>query len=144
MRESLGIDTLEIGHMLETSLQIRRLLGANGIVAMLLDRHIGRDRVRVRFFGREVSFLRTPAMIASMSGAPLLPAFMVRQPDGRFLGFFGEAIVVDSSKPAEVSVQAATQAFADQLEAQIRANPHLWYQFYPYWSTESAEPEGST
>src|SRR6266853_530245 len=52
MRESLGIETLQIGQMLETALQIRRLLAANGIVAMLLDRPIGRDRVDVTFFGR--------------------------------------------------------------------------------------------
>jgi lauroyl/myristoyl acyltransferase len=139
MRESLGIDTLEIGRMLDTSLRIRRLLAANGIVAMLLDRHIGRDRVPVQFFGRSVAFLRSPAMIGYMSGAPLLPAFMFRQPNGRFQGFFGEAIVVDSTQPTEESVQIATQAFANQLEAQIRANPHLWYQFYPYWRTASAE-----
>ena len=141
MRESLGIETLEIGRMLETSLQIRRLLAANCIVAMLVDRHIGRDRVRVRFFGRSVAFLRTPAMIAGLSGAALLPAFMVRQADGRFVGAFGDAITVDPTQPTEVSVQVATQAFADQLESQIRANPHLWYQFYPYWRTESAEDQ---
>ena len=139
MRDSLGIETLEIGRMLETALQIRRLLAANGIVAMLLDRHVGRDRIDVTFFGRLTGFLRTPAMIGYLSGAPLLPAFMIRQADGRFVGRFGDAIFVDTSKPTEESVRNATQAFAAQLELQIRANPHLWYQFYPYWRTESAE-----
>jgi KDO2-lipid IV(A) lauroyltransferase len=140
MRESLGIETLEIGQMLETALQIRRLLAANGIVAMLLDRHIGRDRVDVTFFGRPTAFLRTPAMIGYLSGAPLLPAFMIRQPDDRFVGELGEAIIVDSKKPTELAVQEATQRFATQLEARIRAHPHLWYQFYPYWRT-AAPPE---
>ena len=141
MRESLGIDTLEIGQMLETSLQIRRILAANRVVAMLLDRHIGRDRVSVQFFGRSVAFLRSPAMIACLSGAPLLPAFMIREADGRFRGSFGDAIFVDRSQPTEIAVRSATQAFADQLEAQVRANPHLWYQFYPYWRTARAEDE---
>ena len=58
---------------------------------------------------------------------------MIRQPDGRFHGSFGDAIVVDASKPTETAVQQATQAFAGQLEARIRAQPHLWYQFYRYW-----------
>jgi KDO2-lipid IV(A) lauroyltransferase len=133
MRDSLGIDTLEIGQMLETALQIRRLLAGNGVVAMLLDRHIGRDRIDVRFFGRMTPFLRSPAMIGYLSGAPLLPAFMVRQPDGRFIGGFGDAIVVDTTKATEESVREATQTFATQLEGRIRANPHLWYQFYRYW-----------
>ena len=98
MRESLGIETLEIGQTVETALQIRRLLAANGIVAMLLDRHVGRDRVDVAFFGRPTGFLRTPAMIGYLSGAPLLPAFMIRQADGRFVGTLGDPIVVDSGR----------------------------------------------
>ena len=135
MRESLGIETLEIGQMLETALHIRRLLAANSIIAMLLDRHLGRDRVDVTFFGRPAGFLRTPAMIGYLSGAPLLPAFMIRQPDNRFVGVLGDPIVVDSTKPTEEAVRAATQAFATQLEDRIRANPQLWYQFYPYWQS---------
>ena len=67
-----------------------------------------------------------------LSGAPLLPAFMLRQPDGRFVGGFGEAIVVDTARPTDEGVQASTQAFATQLEARIRATPHFWYQFYRY------------
>jgi phosphatidylinositol dimannoside acyltransferase len=138
MRVSLGIETLEIGRMLETALQIRRLLAANGVVAMLLDRHIGRDRVDVDFFGRPAGFLRSPAMIAHLSGAPLLPAFMIRQQDGRFNGWIGDPIPVDGTQSVEESVRSTTQAFATQLEQQIRANPHCWYQFYPYWRQESA------
>ncbi|PYR14041.1 MAG: hypothetical protein DMG00_05050 [Acidobacteria bacterium] len=135
MRDSFGIETLEIGQMLETALRIRGLLSANRIVAMLLDRHIGRDCVEVTFFGRSTAFLRTPAMIGYLSGAPLLPAFMIRRPDGRFDGLFGEPIRVDASQSTEKAVHAATQTFARQLEHHIRERPHLWYQFYPYWRT---------
>jgi KDO2-lipid IV(A) lauroyltransferase len=135
MRDSLGIETLEIGQMLEASLRIRRLLADNRIVAMLLDRSLGRDRVDVSFFGRQTGFLRTPAMIGYLSRAPLLPAFMIRHADGRFSGSMGDPIVVNPTDSPEVSVRAATQAFATQLERQISANPHLWYQFYPYWGT---------
>jgi lauroyl/myristoyl acyltransferase len=135
MRESLGIETLEIGRMLETALHVRRVLAANGIVAMLLDRHLGKDRVEVTFFKRPALFLRTPAMMAYLSGAPLLPSFMVRQSDGRFVGECGEPIRVDATRPAEEAVQLATQSFAAQLERRIEANPHLWYQFYRYWDS---------
>ena len=73
-------------------MQIRLLLAANGIIAMLLDRHLGRDRIDVTFFGRPTGFLRTPAMIGYLSGAPLLPAFMIRQADDRFVGAMGDPI----------------------------------------------------
>src|SRR5579864_6024456 len=138
MRESLGIETLEIGQMLETALQIRRLLAQNGIVAMLLDRSLGRDRIDVTFFGRPAGFLRTPAMIGYLTKAPLLPAFMIRKADDRFVGTLGDAIMGDSTRPTEDAVRVATQAFATQLEERIRANPQLWYQFYPYWQANDA------
>jgi KDO2-lipid IV(A) lauroyltransferase len=136
MRESLGIETIEIGHMLDTALKIRGVLGANGCVAMLVDRHLGRDRIQVTFFGRPTWFLRSPAMIAYLSGAPMLPSFMLRQPDGHFAGLCGDTIRVDSRLPPEESVRLATQAFATQLEDRIRAQPHLWYQFFPYWQVQ--------
>lgn len=136
MRESLGIDTIEIGQALDTALRIRKVLDSNGAVAMLIDRHVGRDRIDVTFFGRPTSFLRSPAMIASLSGAPLLPSFMIRRPDGRFSAVCGETIRVDPSMPIEEGIRTATQAMATQLESRIRAHPHLWYQFYPYWNAQ--------
>ena len=138
MRDSLQIDSIEIGQILDTALKIRALLSSNRIVAMLVDRHIGRDRVDVTFFGRRASFLRSPAMIGLMSGAPLLPSFMMRQPDGRFVGVCGDPIFVDPSIDREQAIAVAMQTFATQLETQIRAQPHLWYQFYPYWAPESS------
>lgn len=133
MRESFGIETIEIGRMLDTALQIRGVLTANGIVAMLLDRHLGRDQVEVTFFGRQTKFLRSPAMIAYLSGAPLLPSFVIRQPDGRFAAVCGVPIRPDTTLATEDSVRQMTQAFASALEDRIRQHPHLWYQFYPYW-----------
>jgi lauroyl/myristoyl acyltransferase len=140
IREKFGIKSIDIGHMLETALFLRRVLAANTVVAMLLDRHFGRDRLDVTFFGRPAPFLRSPAVIARMSGAPLLPASMIRQPDGRFVGWFGTPVFVDASRPGDEPLQRATQAVAAQLETQIRMNPHLWYQFYPYWRSHDSKP----
>jgi lauroyl/myristoyl acyltransferase len=71
MRETFGIETIVIGHMLQTALLLRRRLASNYVVAMLVDRHLGRDRIDVTFFGRQAPFLRSPALIASLSGAPV-------------------------------------------------------------------------
>ena len=140
LRDHFGIESIEIGHMLETALVMRRTLAANTVVAMLIDRHYGRDRLDVTFFGRQTPFLRTPALIAKMSGAPLLPASMIRQPDGRFVGWFGTPVYVDDQQAGDEALQRATNLVAAQLEGQIEANPHLWYQFYPYWKGQPPEP----
>ena len=39
IRDSLGVDTIEVRQSLDTALQIRRRLADNRIVAMLMDRH---------------------------------------------------------------------------------------------------------
>ena len=138
MRASLGVRTIEVRQSLDTALQIRRRLADNATVAMLMDRHVGRDRVRVRFFERDAWFLRTPALLGYLSGAPLVPCFIERQLDGRFLVLPGAPIHVDRALERDAAVRHAAQAFASALEARIRERPTLWYQFYPYWRMQDA------
>ena len=84
IRETLGVETIEVRQSLDTALQIRRHLAGNRIVAMLVDRHYGRDRVAVTMFGRSGWILRTPLLMAYVSGAPVLPCSVVRIGPGRF------------------------------------------------------------
>jgi lauroyl/myristoyl acyltransferase len=144
MRESIGVRTIEVRQTLDTALQIRRRLRENATVAMLMDRHLGRDRVRVSFFGREAWFLRAPALMGYLSDAPLVPCFIERQRDGRFLVLPGEPICVNRTLERDEAVQRVAQAFAGALEARIRERPDLWYQFYSYWrSQDLASAEGA-
>jgi lauroyl/myristoyl acyltransferase len=142
IRELLGGETIHVGQSLDTALQIRRRLAANGIVAFLMDRHVGRDRVEVQFLGRRAFFQRTPALMGFMTGVPLVPSFVERIAPARFSVRAGAPIVVDRNRPRDEAVQAATQAFADQLAMRVRAHPEFWYQFYRYWDAQDAEPAG--
>ncbi len=137
-RQRFGADTIEVRQSMDTALQIRRRLADNRIVAMLMDRHVDRDRVAVTFFGRRAYFLRTPALLAYMTGAPLLPCSVVRLPSGRFRVLPGTPILVSHDVDRDTAVRQAAQAFADQLEACIRETPHAWYQFYDYWASQDA------
>jgi KDO2-lipid IV(A) lauroyltransferase len=136
IRDSLGTDTIEVRKSLDTALQIRRRLTDNRIVAMLMDRHMGRDRVEVSFLGRRAWFLQTPALMAYLTGAPLVPCFIERLGRARFSVQPGDPIVVTREMPRDEAVRRAAQQFADQLGDRIRARPHQWYQFYPYWKTQ--------
>jgi KDO2-lipid IV(A) lauroyltransferase len=133
IRARMGIETLEVRQSLDTALQIRRLLAENRFVAMLIDRAIGRDRVPVTMFGRQTWFLQTPAVLAYMTGAPLVPCFIERVGPGRFTTLAHPPIAVDRRLPREEAVQKATQQVAATIEARVRANPDAWYQFYRYW-----------
>jgi len=139
MRLSLGIELLEVRQGIDTPLQIRRQLADNRIVAMLLDRHLGRDHVAVEFCGKDAHFLRTPALLSYLSGAPMLPAWVVRHPDGRFQCLFDEPVYAERGGDREATLRRATQAMADSLAKKVREYPHLWYQFYPFWKSQPLE-----
>jgi lauroyl/myristoyl acyltransferase len=136
IRERLGADTIEVRKSLETPLQIRRHLADNRVVAMLMDRHVGRDRVDVNLLGRRAGFLRTPSLMGFLTGAPVLPCFIERSGPGRFVVSAGTPIVVGAGLPRDAAIQGAAQDFADQLDARIRAHPSYWYHFYSYWHAQ--------
>jgi lauroyl/myristoyl acyltransferase len=142
IRDQLGIDTIEVRQSLDTALQIRRRLAGNHIVAMLMDRHLGRDRVEVQFLGRRAWFLKTAPLMAFMTGAPLVPCFIERVGAGRFRVRPGRPIILTHDRPREEAIAIAAQDFADQLSERVRAQPQFWYQFYRYWDAqlEIADP----
>jgi KDO2-lipid IV(A) lauroyltransferase len=136
IRERIGAETIEVRKSLDTALQIRRHLADNRIVAMLMDRHVGRDRVEVKLLGRRASFLRTPPLMGFLTGAPVLPCFIERICPERFVVTAGQPIVVATDLPRDVAIQRAAQHFADQLDVHIRAHPSYWYHFYSYWNAQ--------
>ena len=124
-RDMMGIETLEVRQSMATALKVRETLARNRIVAMLVDRHVGRDRVEVAFFGRQVWFLHTPALIAYLTGAPLMPCFLERVGAGSFTAVAADPIYVNRDLPRDQAIQDAMQRVAASLEARIRAKPHL-------------------
>jgi KDO2-lipid IV(A) lauroyltransferase len=142
IREQMDITTLEVRQSLETGLQIRRLLNENRFVAMLIDRHLGRDRVAVTFFGRRTWFLQTPALLSYLTGAPLVACFLERDRAGHFTTKAVGPIHVDRSQPRRAALQQATQQIADAIEERVRQNPHAWYHFYRYWDAQDDRYDG--
>ena len=142
IRERLGVETLEVRQSLDTALQIRRRLDANQMIAMLMDRHLGRDRVAVTLLGRHAWFLRTPALLSHLTDAPLLPCFINRSAPGRFAVHLGTPIRVAKSVPRDEAIRHATQEFANQLGEHLQKHPHHWYHFYRYWDAQRDSYEG--
>jgi KDO2-lipid IV(A) lauroyltransferase len=135
IRDRLGVESIEVRQSLDTALQIRRRLADNQVVALLMDRHLGRDRVEVQFLGRRAWFLKTAPLMGFMTGAPLVPCFIERMAPGRFRVRPGTPIIVDRDRPRDEAVAVAAQVFADQLSTRVRAHPEFWYQFYRYWDS---------
>lgn len=142
LRAQVGASTLEVRQSLDTALQIRRRLAANQIVAMLVDRHYGRDRVPVTMFGRRAWFLRTPLLLAHATGAPLVPCFVERIGPGRFRPSPAPEVCVRRDLPREEAIAAAAQQIADAIAERVRQRPELWYHFYRYWDAQRDSYDG--
>jgi predicted RND superfamily exporter protein/lauroyl/myristoyl acyltransferase len=142
IREKIGAKTIEVRQSLDTALQIRRHLAANRIVAMLVDRHYGKDRVAVTLFGRQAWFLRTPFLLALATGAPLLPCAIERIGPGRFRALVTDPIEVSKDVPRDEALAQAAQRVADAIEARVREHPEYWYHFYRYWDAQRDDYEG--
>jgi len=142
VRSGLGIETIEVRQSLDTPLRIRAALAKNRFVAILVDRHLGRDRVAVTFLGRQALFLRTPFVMAALTGAPLAVCSIERGRTRRFLARIGPEITVVSAENREESIRAAAQQVADQLSELVRRRPECWYQFYRYWDAQADDYSG--
>jgi lauroyl/myristoyl acyltransferase len=142
IRERLGAETIEVRQSLDTALQIRRCLSDNKIVAMLVDRHVGRDRVPVTLFSRPAWFLRTPFLMAHASGAAVLPCFIERVSAGRFRAHVSKPVYVGTDGSREEAIQRGAQEVADALADRVRAHPEFWYHFYKYWHAQRDDYAG--
>ncbi len=79
-------------------------------------------------------------MLALRTGAPVLPAFGWRDPDGLFRGFVGEPIEMDRTRDFRQDIRVNTQKLADVMESLVARNPEKWIIFEPIWQEGAAEP----
>jgi lauroyl/myristoyl acyltransferase len=142
IRDQIGARTIETRQSFDTALQIRRQLGENNVVAMLIDRHYGRDRVAVTLFGRRAWFLRVPFVMGHVTGAPILPCTVERIAPGRFAICPSAPVQVATDVPRDEAIAAAAQKVAEAVEQRIRERPELWYTFYRYWDAQRDTYEG--
>ena len=68
-------------------------------------------------------------MIAYLSGAPMLPSYMIRQPDGRFMGICGDVIRVDATVPTEEAVITRQMPYSAFLSPNVCAEVAMLFSF---------------
>jgi lauroyl/myristoyl acyltransferase len=78
-------------------------------------------------------------VMASLTGAPLVPCFIRRIGPGRFVALPGRPVAVRSDLSRDAAIQSAAQEIADQLAEEVRAHPECWYHFYRYWDAQRDE-----
>jgi KDO2-lipid IV(A) lauroyltransferase len=80
-----------------------------------------------RFFGRTVTFPVGPVALAMQSGAALIPAFVLRGPDGRYFGIAEPEIALETEGDRETLIACNLDRIARVFESYIRRYPDQWY-----------------
>src|SRR5512140_248683 len=124
-RTRQNIRTIVVDGSPFSSLEIVAALRRGEIVAMLVDRWEGADGVPAKFFGVDRRFPRGPFVLSRATGAPILPAFIVR--DGSiYRGVVDPPFFMD-----EPEDEPEARRVSESLERMIRTYPDQWYNFAP-------------
>ena len=114
---------------------IRDALRRGRMIGVLLDQNASRrEGLFAPFFGMPASTSKGLALIALRTGAPVLPAFIRRLPDGHHQIVFEPPVPIPENRdPA-----AFTTAFNQAIERAIRRAPEQWFWVHRRWKTRPA------
>lgn len=136
LRDLMTNSRLNVVQLNDNPLASVELLNAlrNGeIVAMQGDRVYHSFCAEAQFFGRTAKFPMGPFFLAYISGAPLLPGFVVRRKWLRYQVVLGEPIEFSHAGERDVELGAGLEKAVRFLEATIKSCPTQWLNFYDFW-----------
>lgn len=137
LHERAGITEIRVDRSLAPTLAVLRALKANAIVAMQGDRDFDNTGIAVPFFGKEAYFPRGPFLVAMSTGATVLPAFIVRVPDGRYRAIVEEPLEIVRDRNRGTALAENVGRYVAILERYVARHPEQWYCFYPFWEDPS-------
>lgn len=89
--------------------------------------------VRTKFFGRETGTAMGLALMAERTGAPVVPMYTVRQPDGSAIVIFEPEIPMQDFGPRDETIARMTQVYTDKIEEIVRKHPEQWMWIHRRW-----------
>jgi KDO2-lipid IV(A) lauroyltransferase len=111
------------------------------MVGILLDQNASRrEGVFVPFFGVPASTSKGLALLALKTGAPVVPIFIHREPDGRHRVIVDPAVPLPRTGNRERDLVEATAAFTRIIEAKVRRWPEQWLWIHRRWKTRPPSP----
>jgi KDO2-lipid IV(A) lauroyltransferase len=115
-----------------------RALKDGRFVAIQGDRDVSGTGRRLSFFGKSVSFPVGPFRLAAISGAPILPVFVLQEEDGRYRTLVEPPIRLglaagSRTEPDETELSTAMVRWVAILSRVIHENPTQWYLFKRFW-----------
>jgi KDO2-lipid IV(A) lauroyltransferase len=118
---------------------VYRVLRANGMVAVAVDRDLAGTGEPMPFFGEPVPIPVGVIEVAIRTGAAIVPIFMLRggEHDERVYGRCYPEIPYDAGAPRDAEVRRVTREVLALSELVIREHPDQWHVLDPLWKAGS-------
>ena len=137
VRSASGNTLLPKEHAMRAML---RGLKRNEIVGIMLDQNMAwYEGVFVEYFGRPACTTTGLALLALHTGAPVLPGYIVRLPDGRYRLVIGPEVEIIRTGNRDADVFANTQRFTNIIEEAVRQYPEQWFWVHQRWKTQRCQ-----
>jgi KDO2-lipid IV(A) lauroyltransferase len=134
VRSATGNQPLAKDHAMRAML---RTLKKNGILGILIDQNVDYyEGIFVEYFGRPACTTDGLALLALHTGAPVLPAYMARLPNGRYRLVIGPEVEVVDTGDRNADVLTNTQRFTKVIEEMVRRYPDQWLWVHQRWKTQ--------
>jgi KDO2-lipid IV(A) lauroyltransferase len=113
--------------------ELTATLRRNELVFLVADRDIGGTGVEVELFGRPTRLPIGPALLALRTGAPIVPTYVSRRPDGRLDGVVGQPLEIHRTGDRRADLAAISRLVTSSLEYHIGRYPEQWTVLQRVW-----------
>ena len=139
IRKKLGANVI---YKQQAARPIFRSLGANEMVAILIDQNVVRSQaVFVDFFGKPAATTPSLAAFFLKTGAPIIPVFCYPVQRGRYHVKIHQPLKIIVTGDEEQDILKITQLCTKIIQNQIQENPKVWLWFHNRWKTRPEHEE---
>ncbi|MBI4971785.1 MAG: lysophospholipid acyltransferase family protein [Candidatus Omnitrophica bacterium] len=133
-RLSKGVETY---YREDSPKAVLRALKGNQILGIVADQDVDSiDGIFVPFFDHPAYTPVGPAVLSLATGAPIVPGFMIRQPDDSYQMILDEPIFPNPDAPRSDEIERITRLWNAAIEKYIRLYPEQWVWMHRRWKTK--------
>jgi len=119
---------------------IMRMLKEHRMVVLAMDRDILNTGQPFKFFGGLTSFPTGPVEIALKTGAPILPAFCIRDRNDAYIAIGEPPLFLTPSEDHRADLRGAMEQILATFERYIKRYPDQWHVLEPIWPEKPVVP----
>ncbi|MGA8432334.1 MAG: lysophospholipid acyltransferase family protein [Candidatus Sulfotelmatobacter sp.] len=137
------LKTVDLKGGVRATIELLQALRGNEIVAMQGDRVYQRHTLELPFFSQPTSFPLGPFLLSQVSGAPILPVFVIRRGWLRYQVLMGDLIPAVPSGATRVDGDAGVYDAMGQavrfLETTLTTHYDQWMNYFDFWPAASRD-----